>query len=68
MGVKLAFYSTRSFLGLPAKAGMIPYIIPIMVWRGVEAQSKAFVFGFLLFFMVPLSLLFGWMAGTLPKN
>ena len=43
-------------------------IIPIMVWKGVEEQTAAFIYGFLLFLMVPLSLIFGWMADILPKN
>ena len=57
-----------SFLRLTAKAGVMLNIIPIMVWKGVEAQTAAFIFGFLLFLMVPFSLLFGWLADILPKN
>ena len=59
---------TGSFLRLTAKGGVMLNIIPIMVWKGVEEQTAAFIYGFLLFLMVPLSLLFGWMADTLPKN
>ncbi len=57
-----------SFLRLTAKAGVMLNIIPIMVWKGMEEQSAAFIYGFLLFLLVPLSLLFGWLADTLPKN
>ena len=59
---------TGSFLRLTAKAGVMLNIIPIMVWKGVEEQTAAFIFGFLLFLMVPLSLFFGWLADLLPKN
>lgn len=57
-----------SILRLTAKAGVILHIIPIMVWKGIDAQTGAFIFGFLLFLGVPLSLLFGWLADILPKN
>ena len=57
-----------SFLRLTAKGGVMLNIIPIMVWKGVEEQTAAFIYGFLLFLMVPLSLLFGWLADILPKN
>ena len=59
---------TGSFLRLTAKGGVMLNIIPIMVWKGVEEQTAAFIYGFLLFLMVPLSLIFGWMADILPKN
>ena len=59
---------TGSFLRLTAKSGVMLNIIPIMVWKGVEEEAAAIIFGFLLFLMVPLSLLFGWLADTLPKN
>ena len=59
---------TGSFLRLTAKSGVMLHIIPIMVWKGVEEQTAAFIFGFLLLLMVPLSLLFGWLADKLPKN
>jgi MFS family permease len=39
-----------------------------MVWKGIDEQTGAFIFGFLLFLGVPLSLFFGWLADTLPKN
>jgi len=57
-----------SFLRLTAKAGVMLNIIPIMIWKGVEELTAAFIFGFLLFLMVPLSLFFGWLADILPKN
>ena len=57
-----------SILRLTAKAGVILHIIPIMVWKGIEEQTAAFIFGFLLFLLVPLSLFFGWLADVLPKN
>ena len=57
-----------SILRLTAKAGVILHIIPIMVWKGVEEQTAGFIFGFLLFLMVPLSLFFGWLADVVPKN
>ena len=44
------------------------HIIPIMVWKGIEEQAAAFIFGILLFLLVPLSLFFGWLADVLPKN
>ena len=59
---------TGSILRLTAKAGVILHIIPIMVWKGMDAQTGAFIFGALLFLTVPLSLLFGWLADKLPKN
>lgn len=57
-----------SILRLTAKAGVILHIIPIMVWKGIDPQTGAFIFGALLFLTVPLSLLFGWLADRLPKN
>ena len=57
-----------SILRLTAKGGVMLNIIPILVWKGVEEQTAAFIYGFLLFLQVPLSLLFGWMADILPKN
>ena len=57
-----------SVLRLTAKAGVILHIIPIMVWKGMEAETAAFIFGFLLFLGVPLSLVFGWLADLFPKN
>ena len=57
-----------SILRLTAKAGVILHIIPIMVWKGIEAETAAFIFGFLLFLGVPLSLVFGWLADLFPKN
>ena len=59
---------TGSILRLTAKSGVMLHIIPIMVWKGVEEQTAAFIFGFLLFLQVPLSLIFGWLADLLPKN
>ncbi len=59
---------TGSILRLTAKSGVILNIIPIMVWKGIDEQAAAFVFGFLLFLGVPLSLVFGWLADLLPKN
>jgi sugar phosphate permease len=59
---------TGSLLRLTAKAGVMLHIIPILVWKGNEEQTAAFIFGFLLFLTVPLSLFFGWLADTLPKN
>jgi sugar phosphate permease len=62
---------TGSILRLPAKAGVMLHIIPIipiMVWKGIDAETGAFIFGFLLFLGVPLSVFFGWLADTLPKN
>ena len=59
---------TGSILRLTAKGGVILNIIPIMVWKGIDEQAAAFIFGFLLFLGVPLSLVFGWLADTLPKN
>jgi OFA family oxalate/formate antiporter-like MFS transporter len=57
-----------SLLRLTAKAGVMLHIIPILVWKGNEEQTAALIFGFLLFLTVPLSLFFGWLADTLPKN
>jgi MFS family permease len=59
---------TGSILRLTAKAGVMLHIIPIMVWKGIDEQTGAFIFGFLLFLGVPFSLFFGWLADTLPKN
>ncbi len=59
---------TGSILRLTAKAGVILHIIPIMVWKGIDEQTAAYIFGFLLFLGVPLSLIFGWLADLLPKN
>ena len=44
------------------------HIIPILVWKGTDERTAAFILGFLLFLMVPLSLFFGWLADTIPKN
>jgi len=57
-----------SILRLTAKSGVILHIIPIMVWKGIDPQTGAFIFGALLFLTVPLSLLFGWLADRFPKN
>lgn len=59
---------SASILRLTAKAGVILHIIPIMVWKGIDEQTAAFIFGFLLFLGVPLSLIFGWLADRFPKN
>ena len=59
---------TGSILRLTAKGGVILHIIPILVWKGTDEQAAAFIFGFLLFLLVPLSLFFGWLADTWPKN
>jgi MFS family permease len=55
-------------LRVTAKAGVMLHIIPIMVWKGTDQQTAAFIFGLYLFLTVPLSLFFGWLADTLPKN
>ena len=57
-----------SILRLTAKGGVILHIIPVLVWKGTDEQTAAFIFGFLLFLLVPLSLLFGWLADMWPKN
>ncbi len=57
-----------SVLRLTAKAGVMIHIIPILVWKGSDERTAAFILGFLLFLMVPLSLFFGWLADTIPKN
>lgn len=57
-----------TILRLAAKAGVMLHIIPILVWKGTDQQTAAFILGFLLFLMVPLSLFFGWLADTIPKN
>jgi MFS family permease len=59
---------TGSILRLTAKGGVILHIIPVLVWKGTGEQEAAFIFGFLLFLLVPLSLLFGWLADMWPKN
>ena len=59
---------TGSSLRLTAKAGVILHVIPIMVWKGIEEQTAAFIFGFLLLLLAPLSLFFGWLADVVPKN
>jgi MFS family permease len=57
-----------SFLRLTAKAGVMLHIIPIMVWKGIDAQTAAVILGLLFFVTVPCSLVFGWLADALPKN
>ena len=57
-----------TILRLTAKSGVVLNIIPIFVWKGIDEKDAAFVFGFLLFLGVPLSLVFGWLADLLPKN
>jgi sugar phosphate permease len=57
-----------STLRLTAKAGVILHIIPILVWKGIEQQTAAFIFGFPLLLLAPLSLFFGWLADVVPKN
>ena len=57
-----------SCLRLTAKAGVILHIIPIFVWKGMDEQTSAVIFGFLLLLMVPLSIIFGWIADIVPKN
>ncbi len=59
---------TGSCLRLTAKAGVILHIIPIFVWKGMDQQTAAVIFGFLLLLMVPLSVIFGWLADIVPKN
>ena len=57
-----------TILRLSSKAGVMLHIIPILVWKGTDEQSAAFIFGFLLFLQVPFFLFFGWLADTIPKN
>ena len=59
---------TGSFLRLTSKSGVMFHIIPIMVWKGLEQQTAANIFGLLLFVTVPLSLVTGWLGDKLPKN
>ena len=59
---------TGSCLRLTAKAGVILHIIPIFVWKGMDQQTAAVIFGLLLLLMVPLSVIFGWIADIVPKN
>jgi OFA family oxalate/formate antiporter-like MFS transporter len=62
------FLLVGTVLRLTAKAGLMQHIIPIMMSKGIEEQTAAFIFGLLLFVTVPFTLLFGWLADTLPKN
>ena len=62
------FLLIGSILWLTAKSGVVIHIVPIMVWKGIDAQTIAFIYGFLLFLGVPLSLAFGWLADKVPKN
>ena len=55
-------------LRLTAKAAVILHIIPIMVSKGVDQPTAAFVFSLLLFVTVPLFLIIGWLADRYPKN
>jgi MFS family permease len=57
-----------SLLRLTAKAGVMLHIIPIMMSKGAQEQTAAYIYGLLLFVQVPFSLFFGWLADTLPKN
>jgi len=51
-----------------AHAGLMVHIIPILVWKGIEEQSAAIIFGLLLFITVPITLYIGWIADILPKT
>ena len=53
---------------LTAKSGVMLHIIPILVWKGVEEQTAAYIFGLILFLQVPFFLVAGWLADTFPKN
>ena len=57
-----------TILRLTAKGGVMLHIIPILVWKGIDEQTAAFIFGLMLFLQVPFSLFFGWLADTIPKN
>ena len=57
-----------SVLRLTAKAGVMIHIIPILVWKGMDELTAASALGLLFFLQVPLSLIFGWLADTIPKN
>ena len=55
-------------LRLTAKAAVVLHIIPIMVSKGVDQSTAAFVFSLLLFVSVPMFLIIGWLADRYPKN
>ena len=57
-----------TWLRITAKSGVILHIIPILVWKGMEEQSAAYIFGVLLFLMVPIHVVAGWLADIFPKN
>jgi hypothetical protein len=54
-------------LRLIAKTGVTVHIIPIIVSKGVSAQTAAFLFGLQLFLLVPMYLVLGWAADRFPK-
>ena len=51
-----------------ATAGVMLHIIPILVWKGIEEQTAAYIFGLLLFITVPINLFMGLLADIFPKN
>jgi MFS family permease len=55
-------------LRLIAKAAIMLHIIPIIVSKGVEQQTAAFIFSLLLIMTVPMYLIVGWLADRFPKN
>jgi sugar phosphate permease len=59
---------TATALRLVAKGAITVHIIPILVSKGVDAKTAAFIFGLLLFVSVPFYLGVGWLSDRHPKR
>lgn len=55
-------------LRLMAKGAVMLHIIPILVSKGTDKETAAYIFGFFLFVTVPLYLIIGWLGDRFPKN
>ena len=59
---------TATSLRLAAKGGVVVLIIPILVSKGTDVQSAAYIYGFLLLVTMPLYLMIGWLADRFPNS
>ena len=55
-------------LRLAAKGGVILHIIPILVSKGTDKQTAAYMLSLFLFVSVPWYLIVGWLADRFSKN
>ncbi|MBI3953820.1 MAG: MFS transporter [Chloroflexi bacterium] len=65
----LAFWllAAATFLRIGVFGSLIVHFVPIMVWKGQDQASGAFLLAALAFLGIPLRLLFGWLGDRFYK-